>query len=47
MNLFHEMFQIFMTINLFSPWYSWKIAVLALNNNHTLIIYEKKDMEFL
>ena len=20
--------------NLFSPWYSWKIAELALNNNH-------------
>ena len=24
-------------INLFSPWYSWKIAELALNNNHSLI----------
>jgi len=23
-------------INLFSPWYSWKIAGLALNNNHSL-----------
>jgi len=23
-------------INLFSPWYSWKIAALALNNNHSL-----------
>ena len=23
-------------INLFSPWYSWKIAELALNNNHSL-----------
>ena len=23
-------------INLFSPWYSWKIAELALNNNNSL-----------
>ena len=23
-------------INLFSPWYSWKIAELVLNNNHSL-----------
>ena len=23
-------------ISLFSPWYSWKIAELALNNNHSL-----------
>ena len=23
-------------INLFSSWYSWKIAELALNNNHSL-----------
>jgi hypothetical protein len=23
-------------INLFSPWYSWKIAEMALNNNHPL-----------
>jgi hypothetical protein len=23
-------------INLFSPWYSWKIAELMLNNNHSL-----------
>ena len=26
-------------INMFSPWYSWKIAELALSNNHTLYIY--------
>jgi hypothetical protein len=25
-------------INLFSPWYSWKIAELALSNNHSLTI---------
>jgi hypothetical protein len=24
-------------INLFSPWYSWKIVDLALSNNHSLI----------
>ena len=24
--------------NLFSPWYSWKVAELALNNNHSLIL---------
>ena len=23
-------------INLFSPWYNWKIAELVLNNNHSL-----------
>ena len=26
-----------LTINLFSPWYSWQIAELALNNNHCTI----------
>jgi len=26
-------------INLFSLWYSWKIAELALNNNHSLTTY--------
>ena len=25
-----------MKIDLFSPWYRWKIAELALNNNHSL-----------
>ena len=25
-----------MKINLFSPWYSWTFAELALNNNHSL-----------
>jgi hypothetical protein len=25
-----------MKINLISPWYTWKIAELALNNNHSL-----------
>ena len=25
-------------IHLFSPWYSWKIAELALNNNHPLTL---------
>jgi hypothetical protein len=26
----------FLNVSLFSPWYSWKIAELALNNNHSL-----------
>jgi hypothetical protein len=26
-------------IHLFSPWYSWKIAELALSNNHSLTHY--------
>jgi hypothetical protein len=43
-------------INLFSPWYSWKIAELALNNNHsltqfifkkTLLRERKKGLVFL
>jgi hypothetical protein len=29
---------IFLKINLFSPWYSWKLAELALNNNHSLTL---------
>jgi hypothetical protein len=28
-------FFISLKINLFSPWYSWKIVELALNNNHS------------
>ena len=28
--------------NLFSPWYNWKIAGLALNNNHPLTINMKQ-----
>ena len=31
-----DLIIISLKINLFSPWYSWKIAELALNNNHTL-----------
>ena len=27
-------------IKLFSPWYSWKIAELALSNNHSLTIFQ-------
>ena len=33
-----DLFIISLKINLFSPWYSWKIAELALNNNHSLTI---------
>ena len=25
-------------INLYSPWYSWKIAELAINNNYSLTL---------
>jgi hypothetical protein len=31
-----DLIIISLKINLFSPWYSWKIAELALNNNHLL-----------
>jgi hypothetical protein len=31
-----ELIIISLIINLFSSWYSWKIAELALNNNHSL-----------
>jgi hypothetical protein len=30
-------------INLFSPWYSWKIAELALNNNHSLMQHARQQ----
>ena len=29
--------------NMFSPWYGWKIAHLALNNNHSLTHYKERD----
>jgi hypothetical protein len=32
-----DLIIISLKINLLSPWYSWKIAELALNNNHSLI----------
>ena len=31
-----DLIIISLKINLFSPWYSWTIAELALNNNHSL-----------
>jgi hypothetical protein len=31
-----DLIIISLKINLFSPWYSWKISELALNNNHSL-----------
>jgi hypothetical protein len=34
-----NIFIITLKINLFSPWYSWKIDELALNNNHSLNIW--------
>jgi hypothetical protein len=33
-----ELIIISLKIHLFSPWYSWKIAELALNNNHPLTL---------
>ena len=31
----------FIEYNLFSPWYSWKLLILALNNNHSLDNFNK------
>ena len=33
-----DLIIISLKINLFSPWYSWKIDELALNNNHSLTL---------
>jgi hypothetical protein len=33
-----DLIIISLKINLFSPWYSWKIAELVLNNNHSLFL---------
>jgi len=33
-----DLIIISLKINLFSPWYSWKFASLALNNNHSLTL---------
>jgi len=30
--------QHFIKYNVFSPWYSWTITHLALNNNHSLLL---------
>jgi hypothetical protein len=32
-----DLIFISLKINLFSPWHSWKIAELALSNNHSLV----------
>jgi hypothetical protein len=32
-------------INLFSPWYSWKIAELEINNNHLLTIKQQQTIK--
>jgi hypothetical protein len=31
-----DLIIISLKINMFSPWYSWKFAEFALNNNHSL-----------
>ena len=33
-----DLIIISLKINLFSPWYSWQIAELAVNNNHSLTL---------
>ena len=35
-----DLIIITLNINLFSPWYSWKIAELVLNNNPSLAQFE-------
>ena len=35
-----DLLLISLKIDLFSPWYSWTIAELALNNNHSLTLTE-------
>ena len=35
-----DLIIISLKISLFSPWYSWKIAELALSNNHSLFVYQ-------
>ena len=35
-----DLIIISLKINTFWPWYSWKIAELALNNNHSLLIIQ-------
>jgi hypothetical protein len=35
-SIYTEGLMVTLKINLFSPWYSWKIAELELNNNHSL-----------
>jgi len=37
-NLYSHHIIISLNINLFSPWYSWKIADLSLKNNHSLTV---------
>ena len=41
-----DLIIISLTINLFSPWYSWKIPELALNRNHPLHPLATKFCEF-
>jgi hypothetical protein len=35
-----DLIIISLKINLLSPWYSWKIAELALNNNHSITLFK-------
>ena len=40
-----DLIIISLKINLFSPWYNWKIAELALNNNHSLTHNKERDIK--
>ena len=35
-----DLIIISLKINLLSPWYSWKIGELALNNNHSITLFK-------
>jgi hypothetical protein len=38
-----DLIIISLKINYFSPWYSWKITKLALNNNHSLTVLYSRN----
>ena len=38
-----DLIIILLKINLFSPWYSWEIAELVLNNNHSLNLINQTE----
>jgi hypothetical protein len=42
--VFH-LYVILLKINLFSPWYSWKIAELELSNNHSITHHKSCEFE--
>ena len=42
-----DLVVISLKITLFSPWYGWKIAELALSNNHSLILIRIASVEYM